>query len=384
MISNPLDGSRNNDTKIGDKLEDITGVLSYAYGFYVLFPISAARVKPEYQKPPAPPAQPKLISDSTCQITFGTYNVENLTPTSDHIGDVAEHIAKYLKTPDIMFIQEVQDNDGNVNSGTTSANVTLTNLVSEIQAKSGVLYDFVEIAPVDGKDGGEPGGNIRVTYLYKPDVVKLLDENVGSATEGTVVQANGKLTLNPGRIDPNNAAWNSSRKPLVALWQTLKKGKRIYTINVHHSSKGGSSSLHGDQRPPLNGALDARIAQNKVVAEFVKTIYAADKNANIIAAGDFNEFTLTKAFSEIYSGLLHQGDEVVGRKHEERFSYVFDMNTQMLDQAFVSDRLAGRQPFYRLFKKRLELEHVHVNSVDYRTKRVSDHDPALGRIQVCY
>ena len=33
------------------------------------------------------------------------------------------------------------------------------------KASGGVEYDFVNIDPEDNKDGGQPGGNIRVAYL---------------------------------------------------------------------------------------------------------------------------------------------------------------------------------------------------------------------------
>jgi hypothetical protein len=88
-----------------------------------------------------------------------------MAPTSPHMPTVAMHIANFLHTPDLMFIQEIQDNSGGTNDGTVDANVTLTNLVKEIAQLKNVTYHFVEIAPVDGQDGGVPGGNIRQVYL---------------------------------------------------------------------------------------------------------------------------------------------------------------------------------------------------------------------------
>jgi hypothetical protein len=91
--------------------------------------------------------------------------VENLAPTSHHLPTIAMHIVDFLRTPDIMFIQEIQDNSGVINDGTVDANITLTNLVKAVAQLSNVTYEFVEIAPVDGQDGGIPGGNIRQVYL---------------------------------------------------------------------------------------------------------------------------------------------------------------------------------------------------------------------------
>lgn len=89
-----------------------------------------------------------------------------MAPNSSHIPAVAEHISTYLATPDLLFVQEIQDNSGPTNDGTTSANLTLTALVKAIAAASNVIYDFIEVVPEDGKDGGQPGGNIRQAYLY--------------------------------------------------------------------------------------------------------------------------------------------------------------------------------------------------------------------------
>jgi predicted extracellular nuclease len=81
--------------------------------------------------------------------------VENMAPNGTHIDDVAAHISNVLLTPDIMFIQEVQDNSGPTDDGTVSANVTLGTLVAAIAKASNVTYSFVQIDPVDGQDGGE-------------------------------------------------------------------------------------------------------------------------------------------------------------------------------------------------------------------------------------
>ena len=88
-----------------------------------------------------------------------------MAPTSGHLPTVANHIAKYLNTPDIMFVQEIQDDSGPTDDGVVSANLTLTTLVNAIQKESGILYNFTAIDPVDKQDGGEPGGNIRQAYL---------------------------------------------------------------------------------------------------------------------------------------------------------------------------------------------------------------------------
>lgn len=63
-----------------------------------------------------------------------------------------------------------------------------------------------------------------------------------------------------------NTAWNATRKPLVALFESVASKEQVFAINVHMSSKGGSSSIHGNPRPPANGVVDKRIAQVGLLA----------------------------------------------------------------------------------------------------------------------
>lgn len=115
LIGRPLDGTQNpTTTKMGDDVEEITGVVTYAFGFYRILPTTALKVT-KSQKP-AVPKPTKLESKNKCDgITVGAYNVENLAPNSTHHGALAEHIVKFLKSPDIIFVQEVQDDNGPTN-----------------------------------------------------------------------------------------------------------------------------------------------------------------------------------------------------------------------------------------------------------------------------
>lgn len=277
IIGSPLDGSSNpSTTKLGDDLEEITGIVTQAFGFYRILPTTAIKVK-KSQKPALPSAT-KLKSDGKCDgITFGAYNVENLSPNSSHLGAIALHIVEYLKSPDLIFLQEVQDDNGPTNDAVVSANLTLSTLAAAVAKIGGPQYAFTDIDPVDDKDGGAPGGNIRTAYFYKPSLIRLYKPNPGGSLDANEVLAGPTLKFNPGRIDPTNEAWTASRKPLVAEWEVLgKKGKsdgKFFTVNVHFGSKGGSSSIQGDARPPVNGGVDDRQEQAELTANFVKVTY---------------------------------------------------------------------------------------------------------------
>ncbi len=89
-----------------------------------------------------------------------------MAPNSTTLTQVAGHIGVNLKTPDIMFVQEIQDSSGPTDDGTVDANLTMQTMASAIKAASGVQYSFIDINPINDQDGGEPGGNIRQVYLY--------------------------------------------------------------------------------------------------------------------------------------------------------------------------------------------------------------------------
>lgn len=228
-------------------------------------------------------------------------------------------------------------------------------------------------------DGGQPGGNIRVAYLYRPEKISLVPgSRIGNATEATeaVIDKEGRLTLslNPGRIDPTNAAWEEARKPLAAAWQTAS-GDRFYTVNVHLSSKRDSSSAQGDARPPVNGKSAQRTAQANVTAAFVDTLLAHDANASIIAGGDMNEFLQTRSVFAALQGLLRDINEIAGVPPAERYTYVYDQHAQEIDHIFVSPAIAARGA---------DVEHVHMNTwAQTMGERASDHDPSVARVWVC-
>lgn len=146
LIGTPLDGSSNpRTTLLGDDLEDITGVIYQAFGFYRILPTTNIKVTGS-QRPALPPAT-SLESNGECdRLTIGSYNVENLNPQSSNLPDIADHIVNFLKTPDLLFLQEIQDNNGPVNDAVVAADVTLSRLrdsINSISAKTN--YSFVNM-----------------------------------------------------------------------------------------------------------------------------------------------------------------------------------------------------------------------------------------------
>jgi predicted extracellular nuclease len=127
---------------------------------------------------------------------------------------------------------------------------------------------------------------------------------------------------------------------------------------------------------------------------FAKSILDIDKNANIIVSGDWNEYLQTSSVYKSITSVLTDIDELAGIPPVERYTYVFDGNTQALDHVFVSKAIAGRKVVRILpncvirnvliCMDEQEAEHIHVNnwSPNYES-RISDHDPTVARVRLC-
>jgi uncharacterized protein len=165
---------------------------------------------------------------------------------------IAETHQFHLGLPILRELMEVQDNNGEVNDGVVDANVTFNRLISAIQAAGGPGYQFRSINPVDDQDGGEPGGNIRVGFLFNPARVTFVDRPGGSSTSTTTVVGGAQgpaLSVSPGRLDPLNPAFTRSRKPLVG--EFLFDGHTLFIIANHFNSKGGDQPLYRPVPPGL-------------------------------------------------------------------------------------------------------------------------------------
>ncbi|ULR49803.1 endonuclease/exonuclease/phosphatase family protein [Streptomyces deccanensis] len=305
------------------------------------------------------------------ELAVATYNVENLDPSDATFADHAAAIVHNLQSPDIVTLEEIQDNNGATNDGTVAADQTVKKLVEAIAAAGGPTYDWRSIDPVNLADGGEPGGNIRQVFLFNPERVSFTDRAGGDATTAVgVTKAYGKarLTVSPGRIDPANAAWTNSRKPLVGEFSF--RGKSVFVIANHFASKGGDQSLHSEFQPPKRSSETQRHLQATAVNTFVKEILAKDKNADVITLGDINDFEFSKT-TELLEDDGALWSAVKSLPRSERYSYVFQGNTQVLDQILISPSIRRSCEF--------TYDSVHTNAEF--NDQISDHDPQVLRFK---
>ncbi len=347
---------------VGDRLSSVIGVLDYSFGNYEILstvPIEAT--------PGGLEREVTTLTTGGEQLTVASYNIENFHPGSPaaQINGVARHIAVNLGSPDVIGLQEVQDNTGPTNDGVVDASQSYQVLIEAIVAAGGPRYQFRDIPPVDGQDGGQPGGNIRVGYLYNPARVSFVDRPGATPTSDTQV-VDGRLSESPGRIDPTNPAFTASRKPLAG--EFVFNGQRLFILNNHFSSKGGSDSLFGRFQPPTNSREAERLEQGQVNRRFVEDLLAANPDARAIVLGDLNEFQFFEPIQTLEGQVLHNLTNTL--PENERYTYIFQGNSQALDHILVTDSLF----------QTAEYDVVHVNAEF--ADQLSDHDPMMSRFNL--
>jgi uncharacterized protein len=307
------------------------------------------------------------------ELVVGTYNVENLDPGDGaafarHAGLIVDN----LRSPDLLAIEEIQDNDGATNSAVTDASVTWGLLIDAIRAAGGPQYQYRQIDPVDDQDGGEPGGNIRVGFLFRTDRgLSFLDRPGGTSTTPTTVvdhPSGPRLSASPGRVAPQDPAFADTRKSLAGEFRL--HGKPVFVIANHFSSKTADDPLFGRVQPPVRASELARHGQAQAVNDFVDQLVAADPQANVIVLGDINDFEFSQTVELLEGGVLTTLMDTLAKA--ERYSYVFEGNSQVLDQILVSNTLLRSFP--------VDYDPVHVNAEF--ADQASDHDPQVARLDL--
>jgi predicted extracellular nuclease len=345
----------------------VDAIVDYGFGNFKLLVVNdLVRVDGGLQRESARPAKKH-------ELVVATYNVENLDPTdlpSGRFQRAAEQIVERMKSPDLINVEEIQDNDGAGSAAPSDASLTWRLLIEAIEDAGGPTYDYRQIDPVPGMDGGEPGGNIRVGFLFRTDRgLRFVDRPGGTAVTPNEVVGTGRdarLLYSPGRIDPNNPAFANSRKPLAG--EFVYEGRKLFVIGNHLNSKGGDDPLFGRFQPPNRRTEVQRHQQAAILNAFVDEILAADRDARVIVLGDLNDFQFSQTMD------ILKGDVLVNLYDalplSERYSYVFDGNSQALDHILVS-----------LSVRRVELyDIVHMNSEF--ADQLSDHDPPLAYLRL--
>jgi uncharacterized protein len=413
-----LDPSRTFDTL----QNDLVGGVYFGFSKYQVMPTQ----QPVFVHGPDPSTNaPPQAFDRRGEYSIADYNVENLYDRRDdpfddldnpdagfnyvpvdeatyqaHLTDLAGQIRADLHAPDLLLIQEAEDQDictrtatalvcGTTNNADGRAD-TLQELALKIQQQGGPSYDVAY-----DRDGADDRGIVSA-FMYRTDRVELLPADRDHPVLGSDpaveyrsaalpynTQVQNPKSLNavlPDDVDTSTGVDGDNvftRAPEVGLFRVWRtgNGESVFTdllaISNHFSS-----------------GPDGRIGQRTEQSNYLAAIVDAAPEERIDAGGDFNTFprpddplnrpTEPHQLAALYdaAGMTNLFDLLVDEVPESAYSYSFVGMAQTLDGQFVSPTLDDELGQARI---------AHVNA-DWPAdtpgdgaRGASDHDPLVAR-----
>ena len=269
--------------------------------------------------------------------------------------NLARAVVEQANVPDIVALQEIQDNDGAEMSMVVDASSTYKGLVKTIRALCGVEYHWVDIPPEVGADGGQPGGSIRNGYLYNPERVDLVSDSA-------------RL------IGSDEPAFEGSRKPLVVHFREKATDHELVCVNVHLASKRHQHSIFAPDKPGFDAKLPIRVQQASIIEDQLAVMRR--QGLDYYVTGDFNDTEESETLAAIV------GNESVNLVSllapEQRYDYNHRGKLQVLMHGIVPKSLAAGQAEYDI---------IHGNELlgvkpGQSSDKPSDHAYVMAKIRL--
>jgi len=268
---------------------------------------------------------------------------------------LANAVVVQANTPDIVALQEIQDNDGAEMSMVVDASSTYEGLVKTIKILCGIEYHWVDIPPGVGTDGGQPGGSIRNGYLYNPERVEMVE---GSAR----------------LVGADDEAFEASRKGLVVHFREKATNRELACINVHLASKRHQQGIFAPENPGFDPRLSVRVQQARIIGEELSKMRG--QGLDYYLTGDFNDTEESETLLTVV------GDESVNLVKtlppDQRYDYNHRGKLQVLMHGIVPARLAASHAEYDI---------IHGNELlgvqpGKPTDKPSDHAYVMAKIRL--
>ncbi|HTK23465.1 MAG TPA: lamin tail domain-containing protein [Gaiella sp.] len=329
------------------------------------------------------------------------YVPESQAAYDEHLGALASEVANDLHGPDILLVQEAEDQDictvsaGALQCGATNnadgKPDTLQELALRIEALGGPVYD----AAFD-RNGADDRG-IVAAFLYRTDRVELLPPAAGDPVLGSTPSVSYRGAALPYNADVSNPKALNADLPGDVDTSTGVDGSNVFTrapqvghfrVWRHGIGLGAWVDLYAVSNHFSSGP-DTRVGQRteqaRYLAAIVAALQAADPQARVDAGGDLNVFPrpddpLVPASDQLHDlydlGLENLFDTLVAQVPASAYTYVFEGQAQTLDHQFVTPRLGDELEQARV---------AHLNAdwpADFAgdgPRGASDHDPLVAR-----
>lgn len=377
QVDDVLTGSPTLNARTGQLLENLTGILSFAFGSYQFYP----------DPTPTPSLTGTGIAEGTAplpkasELTVATYNLERLYNTVDDPGSdvvvsttafnnrlnkLSLAIRNNLRLPDVIGFQEVENL------------ATLQSVAARVNAdaaQSGLYTAYL----IEGNDVGL----IDTGYLVKNTVTVSSVEQLGLTATYTSPCSGTQETLN-------------DRTPLVLNGSVTKNGRALdFTIiNSHQRSLNNIDDETSCSNGPRIRAK--RRAQAEFLANYIQSRQTSNPNIKLISIGDMNGFEFNDGYVDVIgitSGnpapatrVVEAGADLVNPNlnnflnlipdSTQRYSYVFEGSHQTLDHLLFTQGVAAQVTgggYVRINADFPEVDRNDANS----PRRLSDHDPGL-------
>jgi hypothetical protein len=374
-------GSQPIDIPAFTELKNVVGVMHYAYRTYTILTDAATRpaVTGSIKMVNLPPAAER-------QFSVAGMNVENLF---DEVDDpdikedlvTAESFAERLKkiSNGVRTIMQTPDVIGVVEAENLSV---LKRLAAKINA------DAVAAGKPDPKyvaylEDGNDGRGIDSGFLVKSSRIKVIEtKQLGKADK----------YKNPNTNEDN---FLNDRPPLMlraSIMDAKTNQPFEFTVVVNHLK---SFLGYDDPRQQDNVRMKKKL-QAEFLAKFVQERQKADPKEKIMLIGDFNAYQFNDAIVDVIGTIkgkpapkdevMNPSDDLVDPdmidlvdviNADQRYSYRFDGNAQVLDHIVISDSLKGFVHGFGYARMNADFPETY-RADENRPERFSDHDAAVA------
>lgn len=350
LSSSGLDGTR----RAGDTVTGLTGVLSYSFGKYRIYPtVTPAFVNTNPRTPtPAPIAGFLKVASFNVLNYFTTLNSRGANTVSEFARQQAKTVAA-LKAidADIVGLIEVENN------GLTA----LQNLVDALNAASGAQSGQPVYAVVPEPVTGSGTDAIKVAFLYKPQRVRLVGPSL-SSPEPVFDRAPAAQTF---RMNGDTQEGSD------------------FTVIINHFKSKGSCPTSGDVDLGQGCWNLKRVEQAHKLLQFMGELQQSSNDPDVLILGDLNAYAEEDPVKTLVAGgLEHLSLRIPAA---QRYSYLFGGQSGELDHALATPTLAGQVHGITVWHINADEPPVLDYNIEFKTDdryaptpfRSSDHDPVI-------
>ena len=361
----------------GDRVQNVTGVMDYAFGLYRVQPTQGANYSSDNPRPAAPDAVGGTLK-------VASVNVLNYFTTTDDAGPIcgpfsnqdcrgADDAVELTRQRDKLIAALAgidADIAGLVEIENDPANAALGDLVAGLNGVVGAdTYDYIATGPI-GTDA------IRVALIYKAGSVTPVGDH--AILDNSV----------DGRFN------DDLNRPVLAQSFMDNAGGGIVTVAVNHlKSKGSACGASDPDTGDGSGNCNlTRTAAAEALVDWLGTDPTGSGADNFLVIGDLNSYDKEDPIDALVAG--GYVDLVSSFLGEDAYSFVFDGQIGYLDYALanatLNDRVTG-----------ISIWHINADEpdlIDYDTSfkkpaqdaiyapdayRSSDHDPVIVGLDLC-